>query len=215
MTTVEKQAADAAGKTTLFLSSRVACLPGFMEIFPSSLKLDIIPLEEGAAAKRGVLLAQNLSAVQNLEEVPLISSFDCAVAVQPAGSASEPDQSALSDTPFFSSASRQGQAKNSRPTHLVFEGIAYRIGQDKFPIGRQLDSPGEGLQIPHEIPGIGGLHCLLMEEMEELLLQVETAYPTLLNQVAVSETTSLKAGDVLHLGEPPHRVELLLIHCSS
>ena len=95
------------------------------------------------------------------------------------------------------------------PTHLVYRNRAYRLDAGSLVVGAELSAGEKGLQLSSIASGISRRHFSIETSNCEVLLKEYGRYGTLLNGYPVKESVSLRAGDVIAVGQPAE--ELLLV----
>ena len=97
------------------------------------------------------------------------------------------------------------------PTHLVYQGRARPITATGFLIGTEV--PNGGINLSGISQGISRQHCTIRRDGDIVRVEDHSRFGTFLNEMKVTESTPLQAGDVLRLGEPGE--ELLLVAVTS
>jgi hypothetical protein len=172
----------------LQLSDRVAALPGFAGELS---RLDDSQLERFAAghAARSVLLVPSIVAAEGdvklLKRVPWreAPSDDGGVADRPAADAK----------PML--------ARARPPTHVVYGGLAYRVGAAGLAIGREAD-PQRRTVVLSGGSGVSRLHCEVILRDGELKLRDLSSFGTFVNEKRVAGETTLSRADVIRIGSP-------------
>lgn len=100
--------------------------------------------------------------------------------------------------------------RSAMPTHLAFDGRAFRLDQATFRIGSELAADEYGLRLPGGTRGLSRRHCSLSVDDGRLLLHDHSRWGTRLNGVAVEGATVLRAGDRIQIGEPEIELQLLV-----
>jgi hypothetical protein len=175
-------------KLVVQLSDRVAALPGFVGELS---RLDDSQLERFPAghAARAVLLAPAIAAAQG--DVKLLKRVPWREAPREDGPASV--RTAPAPAPVI--------ARVKPPTHVVYGGLAYRVGAAGLAIGREAD-PQRRTVVLAGSTGVSRLHCEVVLRDGELKLRDLSSYGTFVNEKRVSGETSLKRADVIRIGSP-------------
>ncbi len=95
------------------------------------------------------------------------------------------------------------------PTHLVYRNKAYRLNTGSLVVGAELSAGEKGLVLESIASGISRRHFSIETTNSEVLLKEYGRYGTLLNGYPVKDSVSLRAGDVIAVGQPAE--ELLLV----
>ena len=106
-------------------------------------------------------------------------------------------------------ADRAEQAHAARPTHLLFEHMAYRIEESPLVLGSQIAEGERTIPLPAEMPGVSRRHCSLRNENGQCILEDFSRYGTFLNGHRIDGSAVLQVGDSLRLGSPGHEMELI------
>ena len=213
----EVAASEGESPERIFMTERAIRVGGLKEKLHSWKGEQLVPLPLGAAALTAARYGLTRDRVADLEETPVTSIVNLTEAgLDPLGSSSIPHQNpslrADSEVSNDSDIDRETEG-NYEPSHIVLDGIGYRIRGDEFVIGTEPRENGLGLTIPNSIQGLGAEHCTISVGDSGKTLIANRAYDTLLNAQPVHENETLKAGDVLSLGNGAERVDLHLIRC--
>jgi len=170
------------------LSDRVASLPGFVGELSRLDDSQIERLPAGHAA-RAILLATSIVAAQG--DVKLVKRVQWREA--PRDDAPEAESRAPEPATAITRA--------RPPTHVVYGGLAYRVGADGLAIGREAD-PQRRTVVLTGSSGVSRLHCEVVLRDGELKLRDLSSYGTFVNEWKVAGETSLKRADVIRIGSP-------------
>ncbi len=175
----------------LRLSHRIAALPGLRERFESLRDCTVRVLPQGAAA---------LGALQ----------YDAAVR-RPADSLALvyhlPTPRIAGDEPV--TAHVEATPAPLRPTHVLFQGRAWRITEEPLAVGWSLNGAARGLTLPHAAPGVSRSHCTLVRRNGSVLVEDHSTYGSFVNEERVVGRTVLTVGDRLRLGAPGVTLDLI------
>lgn len=175
----------------LRVSQRVAGLPGLLDRFRALRDCEVQVLERGAAA-RGAL--EHEAAIRRPEDA-LALVYHLPVA---AASSETARPQALASTPA-----------PLRPTHVLFQGRAWRISEEPLVIGWSIDGTRRALTLPTAGPGISRAHCTLLRRNGAVLVEDHSTYGSYVNDERVAGRTTLTVGDRLRLGSPGVTLELI------
>jgi len=174
----------------LHVSQRVAALPGLLERFMELRDCQVQILPAGAAAlgalRHADAIERPADALALVQQLPVIRA-----AVDAHGSSLEATPAAL------------------RPTHVLFQGRAWRIGEDPLRVGWSVEPPGRALSLPGASPGVSRSHCTLSRRNDTVLVEDHSTYGSFVNEERVAGSTALTVGDRLRLGTPGITLELI------
>ena len=170
------------------LSDRVAVLPGFVGELA---RLDDSQIERFPAghAARAVLLAPSIAGSQG--DVKLLKRVPWREA--PREDPAETGPRAPEPAPVL--------ARVKAPTHVVYGGLAYRVGAAGLAIGREAD-PQRRTVVLVGNSGVSRLHCEVVLRDGELKLRDLSSYGTFVNEKKVAGEATLKRADVIRIGSP-------------
>jgi len=99
--------------------------------------------------------------------------------------------------------------QGGRPTHVLFEHVAYEIDERPLNLGSQPDSDGRWLDLQDHMPGVSRRHCVLRRENGQCIVQDFSRYGTFLNGHAIDGSAVLQVGDSIRLGTPGFELQLI------
>jgi hypothetical protein len=171
------------------LSDRVAALPGFVGELS---RLDDSQIETLPAghAPRSVLRAAGIAWSQG--EVKLLKRLPWREPARDDATATE--RRVPEAAPVLT--------RTKPPTHVVYGGLAYRVGADGLSIGREADPKRRSVVLGNGSNAISRLHCEVVLQDGELKLRDLSSYGTFVNEKRVAGETSLKRADVIRIGSP-------------
>jgi hypothetical protein len=185
------QAARVAGmQIELRLSPRIVAFPGLLERFGTLRDCEIRLLPRGAAAS-GTL--QNEATIGRPDSLALVYHLPVARATGGEASAA---QSEATPAPL-------------RPTHLLFQGRAWRISEQPLVIGWSIDTGRRALTLPSASPGLSRSHCTVVRRNGAVMIEDHSTYGSYVNEERVAGRTALTVGDRLRLGSPGVTLELI------
>lgn len=169
-------------QTALQIDARLAEYPGVVDLLLELPGCDVFVLEPGAAALGLVSRSEHFG--QTNGNYSLIRSLPL-------------DQAAVA-------ASAQSAAAPSVkiPTHLLYEGIAYRIASQPFLIGKEIAAGDYGVTVSNRHTGVSRQHCSIELSDGRVRLNDHSRYGTLLNGRKISSSAVLQPGDVVSVGQP-------------
>jgi len=180
--------------TGLQVSSRLADFPGLIDALAQLSQVSVFVLEPAAAASGALSRGQHL--VTSDEGVGLTTALPW-------------DQPAVDIQKSFGDAIESVPALERRPTHVLFDGYAYRLEQRAFSVGLEL-SPGEfGIALPGGTQGVSRRHCTIRVGTQGVEVVDHSRYGTRLNGHVIEGAAILQSGDVLSLGSPPIEFHLI------
>ena len=110
---------------------------------------------------------------------------------------------ALADSPSErASAAAPVHSGTQPPTHLVHEGLVYRVGAEGVAIGREPDAQRRTLVVGEGSSGVSRVHCEVVLRDGELRLRDLSSFGTFVNERKVAGETTLKRADVIRIGSP-------------
>jgi predicted component of type VI protein secretion system len=95
------------------------------------------------------------------------------------------------------------------PTHVLFEGRAWRLGAEPLQVGTELATHEYGIRLDSRAQGVSRRHCALQLEDGRAMVHDQSRYGTLLNGHRIESSAVLQAGDVLGIGRPPRELALV------
>ena len=171
------------------LSNRVASLPGLAELLKARVGGEIFLLELGATA-RGALAR-------------------CRAQTSSDGGISLVRQLPWDQTAVEVRSEQAGQAHSVRPTHLLFDDIAYRIDELPLVLGTKIAEGERTIPLPAEMAGVSRRHCSVQNQNGQCVLEDYSRYGTFLNGHRIDGSTVLQTGDSLRLGSPGYELRLI------
>jgi hypothetical protein len=96
-----------------------------------------------------------------------------------------------------------------RPTHVLFQGRAWSIGDQPLTIGWAVENRQRAMVLPSALPGISRAHCTLIRRNGAVIVEDHSTYGSFVNDEKVSGRTTLTVGDRLRLGSPGVTLELI------
>jgi len=88
------------------------------------------------------------------------------------------------------------------PTHVLYAGRVYRIGEQPINIGSELAADDYGISLPVGNRGVSRRHCAIQAGLNGVELVDYSRFGTRLNGHAIDSAAILQAGDVISVGEP-------------
>lgn len=185
------QDARVAGmRIELRVTPRVAALPGLLDRLNTLRDCAVRVLPEGAAAL-GTL--QHESAISRPESLALVYHLPT-----PRAAGTDVEVAQLEATPA-----------PLRPTHLLFQGRAWRISEQPLVIGWSVGAGARGLVLPGAAPGLSRAHCTVVRRNGAVMVEDHSTYGSYVNEERVAGRTALTVGDRLRLGSPGVTLELI------
>ena len=184
------QSARVAGmQIELRLAPRIAAFPGLLDRLGTLRDCEIRVLPQGAAAL-GTL--QHEAAISRPDSLALVYHLPIARAAA-TEAAAQPD---ATPAPL-------------RPTHLLFQGRAWRISDQPLVIGWSVEAPRRALVLPSSSPGLSRSHCTVVRRNGAVMIEDHSTYGSYVNEERVAGRTALTVGDRLRLGSPGVTLELI------
>ncbi len=186
-----QNARTAGAAIELRLSHRAAALPGFRERLDSLRDCTVRILPKGAAALGA--LRHDAAIRRSADSLALVYHL--------------PVTRAEGDSPTVGFIEATPPAV--RPTHVLFQGRAWRISDQPLAVGWSLDGVARGLTLPHAAPGVSRSHCVLVRRNGSVLIEDRSTYGSFVNEERVVGHTVLTVGDRVRLGTPGVTLELI------
>lgn len=98
-----------------------------------------------------------------------------------------------------------------RPTHLVYGGMAYPIGEEPFWLGVALAGDQRGLNLSGATAGISRSHCHIRRHANRVLIEDHSTYGTYLNERPIDGSGEAETGDLIRLGSPGIKIRLIAV----
>lgn len=171
------------------LSDRLARLPGLADMLKARVGGEVFLLEPGATA-RGAL-ARCRDQKDSANGIGLIRQLPW-------------DQTAVEVEAKYA---QEGQS--ARPTHVLFEHMAYRIDELPLVLGSQTAEGERTVPLPTAMPGVSRRHCSVRKQNGQCVLEDHSRYGTFLNGHRIDGSAVLQVGDSVRLGSPGHELELI------
>jgi hypothetical protein len=179
--------------TALQIDAQLASYPGVIEMLLELPGCDVFVLEPGAAA-RGLLMRR-----EELLGNGTTADSGCSVSSR-----------LPLDQPPAEAVGHVAAAETARlPTHLLYAGIAYRLGALPFHIGTELAKSDYGITVASKHTGVSRQHCSIELADGRVRLNDHSRYGTRLNGRKLGESVVLQAGDVISLGDPACDFQLI------
>lgn len=177
----------------LRLSHRLAVMPGLVERLSTLRDCVVTVLPQGAAAL-GALMHQSIirrpaDALALVYQLPVARRESDAAVIE-----------------------HEATPAQLRPTHVLFQGRAWRISETPLAIGW---SPGDArtLVLPQASPGVSRSHCAVFRRNGSVLIEDRSTYGSYVNDERVVGQTVLTVGDRLRLGTPGVTLDMIqLVH---
>jgi hypothetical protein len=175
----------------LRLSHRIALLPGLRERFEALRDCTVEVLPQGAAALGA--LKYEAAIRRPAESLALVYHLPT-----PRAAGEEAASTHVEATP-----------PPLRPTHVLFQGRAWRISEQPLAIGWSLNGVARALTLPSAAPGVSRSHCSLVRRNGAVIVEDHSTYGSFVNEERVVGRTVLTVGDRLRLGSPGVTLELI------
>jgi hypothetical protein len=184
------QSARVAGmQIELRLAPRIAAFPGLLDRFNTLRDCQIRVLPHGAAAL-GTL--QHEATINRPDSLALVYHLPVARA---AGGES--------------TAQPEATPAPLRPTHLLFQGRAWRISDQPLVIGWSVEAQRRALVLPSSSPGVSRAHCTVVRRNGAVMIEDHSTYGSYVNEERVAGRTALTVGDRVRLGSPGVTLDLI------
>jgi hypothetical protein len=182
---------------TLVVSDRIALLPGLVARLSHGSDTTVSALPPAAAAIGAARAADQI--VATTDSLPFVTSLDIGANASRIRDDGETGHAHVSSP----------AVGHLPPTHIVCDGAAYPISEERFVIGASIPDGGRGLQISKTTARVSHTHCTVVRRGAAVVLEDHSTYGTTVNGRRVAGPTELAAGDIIRVGSPG--VELLMI----
>ena len=178
----------------LQITDRLTAFPGFVEAMERIPRATVFALEPGATAMGALQRAQSLPPTDGGVRLIARMVWDQAPMEFKATDQDQPETASGSEM---------------QPTHVLFEGRAYRLDSRAFNVG-SVFAPGDyGVALAGRVGGVSRRHFSIRVGRHGVEVIDHSRYGTLLNGHVVDGAAILQSGDVVSLGQP--ECEFLLI----
>lgn len=176
--------------SVLQVQGRLADFPGFIEAL-TRLPACTVVLLEPAATARGALRVAALARASDVHAgISLTTTLPW-------------------DQPAETGALPGAGAAGLVPTHVAFEGRAWRLGAEPFQIGTDIGDARHGQRLDARTQAVSRRHCAIQLESGRVVVHDQSRYGTWLNGHRIEGSAVLQAGDVLAIGQPPREFTLI------
>jgi hypothetical protein len=186
---------SAGGTTTVLLSHRVASLPGLEARLAAIAGVETVRLSPEAAASGALRHAPRSRTAD--EEIPFVVRLPLSDAVTPPPPVAAPRSREVSRT--------------GSPTHVLHDGAAYELREDRFVLGTAVPDSDRGLSLTGAIAGISRSHCSLFRVGDDVVVEDHSTHGSFVNDQPVRGRTLLATGDRLRLGTPGIELRLIAV----
>lgn len=176
----------------LQVSHRLARLPGFLETLSKIKDAQIIELDQKAGVLGALEIWHRLEAQRNNQGTSFFTS--------------RPWQSFLQPDDRVPAA---GKAAAPRATHLLYRSVAYPITDKPLTVGSAPDSGQNGLTIVVEAAGVSPRHCTVVMHNGEAVLTSVSDQGTFVDEKLVDGSITLKLGQLIRVGSPGEKLQLI------
>lgn len=175
----------------LRVSHRVAALPGLVERLSSLRDCELKALPLGATAIGALAFAESIA--RPAESLALVYQLPV-------------DRAETQESASSAHASTPAQL---RPTHVLYQGRAWRISERPLAVGWSVEDKARRLALSSAAPGVSRSHCTLLRRNGSVLVEDHSTYGSFVNDERVVGSTPLTVGDRLRLGTPGVTLELI------
>jgi hypothetical protein len=184
----------------VLVSNRLARLPGLVGELARIDDARIETLEEGHAARSALLAAPqaNGADVKLLKRLPWRAAPLVLEAAASTGRAHAPSV-----------------ANETRATHVVHGGTAYRVGAGGIVVGRETDPARRTIMVPDSHSGVSRVHAEILLRDGELKLRDLSRYGTYVNEKKVPGEIVLHPGDVVRVGSPGIELRAVVVEVAG
>ncbi len=190
---MQKKRGEGLAALTLQISHRLNRLPGFRELLAVIDDIEIIDLEQGAAAKGALQIWNELNAQSDRQGISFFTSRPWQRRSRPTTLESEPGIDGL-----------------ATPTHLLYRSIAYPITDKPLIIGSASESEPNIAAITVAADGVSPKHCFVAKQGNDIILDNLSDQVTYIDETPVSGATALKLGQTIRVGTPGEQLRLIV-----
>ena len=190
---MQKKRGEGLASITLQISHRLNRLPGFRELLAVIDDIEIIDLEQGAAAKGSLQIWNELNAQSDRQGISFFTS--------------RPWQRRSRSSALESEPGIDGQAT---PTHLLYHSIAYPITEKPLFIGSASELEQDDLVISIEATGVANQRCTIAKQGDDIILENLSDQVTYIDETPVSGATALKLGQTIRFGASGEHLRLIV-----
>ncbi len=189
---MQKKRGEGLDSLALQISHRLNRLPGFRELLAVIEDIEIIDLEQGAAAKGALQIWNELNAQSDRQGISFFTS--------------RPWQRRSRSPALESAPGIDGQAT---PTHLLYRSIAYPITGKPLIIGSASELEQNHLVISIEATGVAHQHCTIAKQGGDIILENLSDQDIYVDEGQISGSTSLKLGQIIRIGSGDKQLQLI------
>jgi hypothetical protein len=195
------QAREPRAALAVQVSDRLARQPGLAAELARLDDTVVIVHEVGHAARAVLAAVDKLPAGGQVKLLRRLAWREApAEAVTPASTVASPVPAPERET-----------VKTTRPTHVVYRGIAYRINGEGLLIGRAHVDDRQVLVIDDQSSGVSRSHCEIALADGELVVRDLSSYGTFVNEKRISGQEILRPADVIRIGSPGAELQLVRV----
>ena len=178
----------------LLASHRVACLPGVARYLSDHLNMEVRQLRQGAGALGALAQWENTDNFKVGAEAVYHKSKPWSAVSTGAGAEKT-----------------KTETKRQLPTHLLFDSVAYPIGDTPLVVTHDADSGMTEVRVQRG-PGTDGSHCIIERQGNEIIVTALDMPETVVNGQPIKGKTIVRLGDSICLGTAD-TVTLKMITC--
>ena len=178
--------------TVLQLTHRITALPGFREKLAGMDNTEIIDLEAGAGALGALDLWDGIGEQRADQAASFYTSRPWHLAV--------PQHDAIISNE---------KTAGVKPTHLLYNSIAYPLSARPLIIGCDRYPAGEGIEVQTQSPEIDRKHCTVQRRAEGITITNHSARGTFVDNQPVAGETALELGQVIRLSATGEAIRLI------
>lgn len=178
----------------LYLTHRIARLPGCKETLGGLKSAEMVELEEGAGARGILKIWPQLTDQSGNNEISYFSSRPL--------------------PPSWPTEGRKQQTDTSpilKPTHLLYRSLAYPITDKSLTVGSGQGSAPNDINITGETAGVSPRHFTVARVGGNIVLHDTSAQGTFVDDKRVNGSTTLKLGQIIRIGTPGEQLQVISI----
>lgn len=180
---------------TVQLSHRLAHFPGLHDVLNEIPDCEVITLTLGAAALGAIRHADKICSSE--QSLPFITALPLQESV-----------SDVSEAPF----ERDEPLRMPQPSHVVYEGLAHPLGETPLCVTTSATRTDEKTVVLCATSKcMTEIHCSITVAGSEVVVVNHGTAGVFLNERRIEQTSTLKIGDKLRIGEMPHELQLIAL----
>ena len=176
----------------LYLSHRIARLPGCQETLGGLKSAEMVELDEGAGARGALKIWPQLTDQSGNNEISYFTSCP----LPPSRSAQIQKQAPVT-------------SPHAKPTHLLHRSLAYPITNKPLTVGSAQGGESNHINITGGTAGVSPRHFTVVFEEGDIVLHDTSTEGTFVDEQRVNESMALKLGQIIRVGAPGEQLQVI------